>query len=66
MDEDTVRIPREREWSPRALDDMSVAALRAYGEQLETELERVRGAIAAKRDYLSKADTLFKSEASDP
>ena len=61
MDEEAVRIPRDREWSPRVLDDMSVEGLSAYAEQLEEELERVRGAIAAKTDYLSKADSLFKS-----
>ena len=61
MDEEAVRIPREQEWSPRVLDDMSVEALSAYAEQLEEELARVRGAIAAKTDYLSKADSLFKS-----
>ena len=61
MDEEAVRIPREQEWSPRVLDDMSVEGLSAYAEQLEEELARVRGAIAAKTDYLSKADSLFKS-----
>lgn len=61
MDEDEVRIPREREWSPRILDDMSVEALRHYAEQLEGELKRVKGAIAAKSEYMSQADTLFKS-----
>ena len=61
MNEDAIRIPREQEWSPRVLEDMSVDALSAYADQLEEELERVRGAIAAKTDYLSKADSLFKS-----
>lgn len=61
MDEEAVRIPREQEWSPRVLDDMSVDALNHYAQQLEEELERVRGAIRAKSDYLSKADSLFKS-----
>ena len=61
MDDEAVRIPREQEWTPRTLDDMSVEALSAYAEQLEEELERVRGAIHAKTDYLSKADSLFKS-----
>ena len=61
MDEDPIRIPREQEWSPRVLDDLSVEALSAYAGQLEEELERVRGAIAAKTDCLSKADSLFKS-----
>ena len=61
MDEEAVRIPREQEWSPRVLDDMSVDALNHYARQLEEELERVRGAIRAKSDYLSKADSLFKS-----
>ena len=61
MDEEQIRIPREQEWTPRMLDDMSVEALGAYAEQLEDELERVRGAIRAKSDYLSKADSLFKS-----
>ena len=61
MDEEPVRIPREQEWTPRVLDDMSVEALSHYAEQLEEELERVRGAIHAKTDYLSKADSLFKS-----
>ncbi len=61
MDEEPIRIPREQEWSPRVLDDMSVDALNAYAGELEEELERVQGAIAAKSDYLSKADSLFKS-----
>ena len=61
MDEEPIRIPREQEWTPRVLDDMSVEALDAYAEQLEEELERVRGAIRAKTDYLGKADSLFKS-----
>ncbi len=61
MDEEPIRIPREQEWSPRVLDDMSVEALRHYAAQLEGELERVKGAIAAKSDYLSEADSLFKS-----
>ena len=61
MNDEAVRIPREQDWSPRALDDMSVEALRHYADQLEDELERVKGAIAAKTDYLSKADSLFKS-----
>ena len=61
MDEEQIRIPREQEWTPRVLDDMSVDALNAYAEQLEEELERVRGAIHAKTDYLSEADSLFKS-----
>lgn len=61
MDEEAVRIPREQAWTPRDLDDMSVEALRDYAGELETELERVKGALTAKKDYLSKADTLFKS-----
>ena len=61
MDEEQIRIPREQEWTPRVLDDMSVDALNHYAQQLEEELERVRGAIHAKTDYLSKADSLFKS-----
>ena len=61
MDEEQIRIPREQEWSPRVIDEMSVEALSAYAAQLEEELERVRGAIQAKTDYLSKADSLFKS-----
>ena len=61
MDEEAVRIPREQEWTPRVLDDMSVDALNHYAQQLEEELERVRGAIRAKSDYLSEADSLFKS-----
>ena len=61
MDEEQVRIPREREFAPRALDEMSVEALRHYAAQLEAELERVRAAVAAKQDYLSRADSLFKS-----
>ena len=61
MDEDPIRIPREQEWTPRTLDDMSVDALSHYAQQLEEELGRVRGAIRAKSDYLSEADSLFKS-----
>ena len=61
MDEEAIRIPREQEWTPRMLDDMSVDALGHYAQQLEEELERVRSAIRAKSDYLSEADSLFKS-----
>ena len=61
MDEEAIRIPREQEWSPRVLDDMSVDALSHYAGQLEEELARVRAAIEAKSDYLSEADALFKS-----
>ena len=47
---------------PRAYSTRwSVDALSHYAQQLEEELERVRGAIRAKTDYLSKADSLFKS-----
>ena len=61
MDEEPIRIPREQEWSPRMLDEMSVDALNVYAGQLEEELGRVRSAIKAKSDYLSEADSLFKS-----
>lgn len=59
MDEDEIRVPREREWAPRALDDMLVAALRAYRMQFEAEIERVSAALAAKRDHLREAGVLF-------
>lgn len=59
MDEDEIRVPREREWAPRALDGMSIEALRAYRAQLEVEIARVSAAIAAKRDHLREADALF-------
>ncbi len=60
MDEEPIRIPREREFAPRALDDLSVDALEAYAAQLEGELARVRGEIGAKQAHLSRADSLFK------
>ena len=61
MDEDAVRIPREQAWSPRVLDDMSVDALSAYADQLEEELERVRGAIRGE-DGLSEQSGLAVQE----
>ena len=61
MDEEPIRIPREREWSPRELDDLSVEALQAYVAQLEAELERVRLAIEARQAHLSRAESLFGS-----
>ena len=61
MDEDVVRIPVSG--SGRRACSMTCRWTRSAPppEQLEEELERVRGAIRARTDYLSKADSLFKS-----
>ena len=52
--------PRKQQPKPKDLESMGVEELEEYLAELESEAERVREKIAAKKAYLSGADSLFK------
>ncbi len=52
--------PRKQKPKPRDLEAMGVDELEAYLAELEQEADRVREKIAAKKAYLSGAESLFK------
>ncbi len=52
--------PLSRKPPPKDLGPLSVAELDAYIGELEAEIERARGAIAAKQSHRSGAEGLFK------
>lgn len=52
--------PRKAKPKPKDLDVMGVEELEEYLAELEAEAARVNQKIAAKKAYLSGADTLFK------
>ncbi len=60
MDVDDLE-PRKQQPKPKDLDSLGVDELEEYLAELEAEAERVRAKIAAKKSYLSGADSLFKS-----
>jgi uncharacterized small protein (DUF1192 family) len=53
--------PRKQQPKPKDLELMGVEELEEYLAELESEAERVRAKIAAKKAYLSGAEDLFKS-----
>lgn len=53
--------PRTKQPKPKDLDGLGVEELEEYLAKLEAEAERVKEKIAAKKAYLSGADSLFKS-----
>jgi uncharacterized small protein (DUF1192 family) len=53
--------PRKQKPKLRDLEAMGVDELEAYLAELEQEADRVREKIAAKKAYLSGAESLFKS-----
>jgi uncharacterized small protein (DUF1192 family) len=59
MDTDDLE-PRKPVAKPKDLELLGVEELQEYLTELETEAERVRAKIAAKTDYQSEADALFK------
>jgi uncharacterized small protein (DUF1192 family) len=52
--------PQAPKPEPRNLDVMSIEALRDYIAELETEIARVRKAIAAKQSARQGAESVFK------
>lgn len=52
--------PRKQQPKPKDLDSLGVDELEDYLAELLAEAERVREKIAAKKSYLSGADSLFK------
>ena len=59
MDEQDLE-PRQKKPAPKPLDMLSIAELEDYIAELETEIRRVRSAIAAKQSHRSGADKFFK------
>jgi uncharacterized small protein (DUF1192 family) len=59
MDEEDL-LPRQKKPAKKDLTPLGVAELEAYIGELEAEIERARGEIAAKRKQRSGADALFK------
>ena len=53
--------PRKAIEKPKDLESLGVDELVAYLQELETEAERVKAKIEAKKAYLSGADSLFKT-----
>ncbi len=53
--------PRKQPAKLRDLEAMGVEELEAYRQELESECERVKQKIAAKRAYLAGVAGLFKS-----
>ncbi len=60
MDDEELQ-PRNRLSRQGPLDSFSVDELRAYEAALQQELEQVRAMLKSKVDYLSGAESLFKS-----
>ncbi len=59
MDEEDL-LPRQKKPATKDLAPLSIAELEAYIGELEEEIARTRGEIAAKRKQRSGADALFK------
>lgn len=59
MDSDDLE-PRKKVVEQRNLEPMSVAELTLYIEDLQTEILRVKNAIAAKENIRSGAESLFR------
>ena len=53
--------PRKKAVAPRELDTLSIEELRAYIDDLEGEIDRVKAKIAAKQAHLAGAASLFKA-----
>ena len=53
--------PRSAQPKPRDLDAMGVEELEEYLAELESEAERVRAKIEAKKAYLEGAAAFFKT-----
>ncbi|NQU57483.1 MAG: DUF1192 domain-containing protein [Rhodospirillales bacterium] len=60
MDTDDLE-PDKKKPEQKDLEILSIEALAEYIAELETEIVRVRGAIALKIDAKSGADSFFKS-----
>ncbi len=52
--------PTPRRLQPLALDMLGVSELDGYIEELEAEINRVRGEIARKKSHRAAADIFFK------
>jgi uncharacterized small protein (DUF1192 family) len=52
--------PKKKKYEIKDLEVMSIEALGDYIADLETEIERVRGAISSKDVAKSSAESIFK------
>ena len=55
--------PKKKKPAPRNLDDLGIAELNDYIAELQSEIERTRGAIARKQGHKSGAEAFFKPRA---
>ena len=53
--------PKTKKSKPRVLDDMSVAELKEYVEDLKAEITRAELEIKKKEKHKASVDGLFKS-----
>ena len=60
MDDIEIVIPKEGDWKPRQLDNLSIEALHKYVEQLQHETARVKSEIDTRHSVRSDADAIFK------
>ncbi|MBV9783330.1 MAG: DUF1192 domain-containing protein [Acidisphaera sp.] len=58
-EEDLPEKPRKR-LIPQVLDPLGVEELRAYIDELRTEIARAEEAIGRKQDHRSAADAFFR------
>jgi len=59
MDDD--EVPKPRSFEAKNLEPLSIAELNDYIDELESEIERARQAIAAKTGQRGAADSIFRS-----
>jgi uncharacterized small protein (DUF1192 family) len=59
MDTDDLE-PKKKKPAPKNLEEMSIEALQEYIAEMETEIARVREAIAGKEDARDGAESFFK------
>lgn len=60
LDTDDLEPLKPKKPKPRDLDQLSVAELEGYIEDLQGEIGRAEAAIARKRDHRSGAESFFK------
>ncbi len=60
MDDIGIVIPKPAEWAPRELDNLSLAALKEYVEDLQLALARVKSEIGNRDVVRNEADAIFK------
>ncbi len=60
MEDDDIRKPREIIVFPQTLENLGIEELEEYIGDLEKEIVRAGETIAAKKDFRSSAEAVFK------